>query len=141
MRSRCTVAGVAVALLTLSAPAAFAAPYAGNLGTGTFKGKATFTDYVPDFDQVACAKSKNLPKLPKQNIAGLNLPQYGDQNASSVNCGVVVLVTGPKGSVKVQIVDVNTDGKKGDLNLDKAAFAKIGAINNGIEKISWAVAP
>ncbi|WP_370947167.1 hypothetical protein AB5J62_06320 [Amycolatopsis sp. cg5] len=48
---------------------------------------------------------------------------------------------GPKGSVKVQIVDVDTGGKKGDLNLDKAAFAKIGAINNGIEKISWAVAP
>lgn len=127
--------GVALALATVAAP-----PYAGNLGTATYKGFATFTDdYKPDFNVVACPKSDHLPKLPKQYVTGLNRPQFG-KGDKSPNCGVTVEVTGPKGKFKVLIVDVAEGPKSGDLNLDRAGFAKIADVDDGRVKISWKVA-
>jgi expansin (peptidoglycan-binding protein) len=127
--------GVALAMAGLVAP-----PYAGNLGTATYQGFATFTDdYKPDFNVVACPKSDRLPKLPKQFITGLNRPQFGKSDKSP-NCGVTVEVTGPKGMLKVLIVDVAVGPKSGDLNLDRAGFAKIAKIDDGHVKISWKVA-
>jgi expansin (peptidoglycan-binding protein) len=127
--------GAALALATVAAP-----PYAGNLGTATYQGFATFTDdYKPDFDVVACPKSDHLPKLPKQFVAGLNRPQFG-KGDKSPNCGVTVEVTGPKGKFKVLIVDVAEGTKSGDLNLDRAGFAKIANVDDGRVKISWKVA-
>ncbi|WP_370947086.1 hypothetical protein AB5J62_05900 [Amycolatopsis sp. cg5] len=141
MRVSYAIFAVSAAVLTL-APAAVAAPYAGNLGTATYQGVAKYTTgYTAEWDDVACEKSANLPSLPKGNIAALNLAQYGSEHSSSVNCGVVVQVTGPKGTVKVQIVDAVGGQKKGDLILSKDAFAKIGTVGNGIEKITWSVAP
>lgn len=127
--------GVALAVAALAAP-----PYAGNLGTATYQGFATFTDdYEPDFDVVACPKSDHLPKLPKQFVTGLNRPQFG-KGDKSPNCGVTVEVIGPKGKLKVLIVDVAEGPKPGDLNLDRAGFAKIAKIDDGRVKISWKVA-
>lgn len=133
-------AATAVGAVALAAAGLVAPPYAGNLGTSTYQGKATFTEeYKPDWDKVACPKSENLKTLPKEFIAGLNREQFG-KGDKSPNCGVIIEVTGPKGKFKVQIVDVAEGPKKGDLNLDKAAFAKIADVDDGIVKISWAVA-
>lgn len=127
--------GVALAVAALAAP-----PYAGNLGTATYQGFATFTDdYKPDFNVVACPKSDHLPKLPKQFVTGLNRPQFG-KGDKSPNCGVTVEVTGPKGKLKVLIVDVAEGPKSGDLNLDRAGFAKIAKVDDGRVKITWKVA-
>ena len=137
MLSAATAVGaVALAMAGMAGPA----PFAGNLGTGSFQGKATFTeDYKPDFNVVACPKSDHLKTLPKEFITGLNAPQF-DQPKKNENCGVILEVTGPKGKIKVQIVDRAAGPKKGDLNLDKAAFAKIANVDDGIVKITWQVA-
>lgn len=126
--------------LTAAAIALAAPPYAGNLGTATYQGFATFTDdYKPDFNVVACPKNDHLPKLPKQFVTGLNRPQFG-KGDKSPNCGVTVEVTGPKGKFKVLVVDVAEGPKSGDLNLDRAGFAKIANVDDGRVKISWKVA-
>lgn len=130
-----TATALTAAALALAAP-----PYAGNLGTATYQGFATFTDdYKPDFNVVACPKNDHLPKLPKQFVTGLNRPQFG-KGDKSPNCGVTVEVTGPKGKFKVLVVDVAEGPKSGDLNLDRAGFAKIANVDDGRVKISWKVA-
>lgn len=134
-------AATAVGAVALAMSGMVAAPpYTGNLGTGTYQGKATYTeDYKPDFDVVACPKSDRVKALPKEFITGLNAPQF-DQGKKNENCGVIVEVTGPKGKIKVPVVDRAVGPKKGDLNLDKAAFAKIADVDDGVVKITWAVA-
>lgn len=138
MLSAATAVGaVALAVTGLVAPAA---PYTGNLGTTTYQGKSTYTeDYKPDFNIIACPKSDRLKTLPKTFIAGLNAEQF-DQGKKNENCGVILEVTGPKGKIKVPVVDRAAGPKKGDLNLDKAAFEKIADVDAGVVKITWAVA-
>ena len=68
------------------------------------------------------------------NVAALNKSQYAKSW-----CGQCALVTGPKGSVKVRIVDLCPGCARGDLDLSQQAFTAIAALSAGRVKITWHV--
>jgi expansin len=68
------------------------------------------------------------------NVAAMNKSQYAKSW-----CGQCVLVTGPKGSVKVRIVDLCPGCAHGDLDLSEEAFTSIAALSAGRVKITWHV--
>ncbi|RKP23626.1 RlpA-like double-psi beta-barrel-protein domain-containing protein-containing protein, partial [Syncephalis pseudoplumigaleata] len=72
-------------------------------------------------------------------VAALNAPQYGGlvRSANSPVCGACILVTGPKGKVRVKIVDKCPVCKAGDVDLSEGAFLKIADKDAGRVKISW----
>jgi len=74
-----------------------------------------------------------------QLIAALNAPQMGSypNPNNNPNCGKFAMVHGPKGSVRVQIVDTCPPCAYGSLDLSPAAFAKIADLATGRIKISW----
>lgn len=68
------------------------------------------------------------------NVAALNKSQYAKSW-----CGQCALVTGPRGSVKVRIVDLCPGCAHGDLDLSEQAFTAIAALSAGRVKITWHV--
>ncbi|KAG0165753.1 hypothetical protein DFQ28_008333 [Apophysomyces sp. BC1034] len=72
-------------------------------------------------------------------IAALNAPQMGQAANPNLNpmCGKYAKVTGPKGTVRVKIVDTCPPCKKGSLDLSPAAFIKIADLSAGRVPISW----
>jgi expansin len=68
------------------------------------------------------------------NVAAMNKSQYAKSW-----CGQCVLVTGPKGSVKVRIVDLCPGCAHGDLDLSEEAFTSIATLSAGRVKITWHV--
>jgi expansin (peptidoglycan-binding protein) len=70
------------------------------------------------------------------NVAAMNGSQY-----KKSLCGQCVLVTGPKGMVKVRIVDLCPGCAQGDLDLSKQAFAAISPLSAGRIKIKWHFVP
>jgi expansin (peptidoglycan-binding protein) len=70
------------------------------------------------------------------DVAAMNKSQY---NKSW--CGQCVLVTGPKGSVKVRIVDLCPGCAHGDLDLSEQSFTAIASLSAGRVKITWHVVP
>jgi expansin (peptidoglycan-binding protein) len=67
------------------------------------------------------------------DVAALNAPQWD----GSAPCGACASITGPKGSVKVRIVDLCPECKAGDLDLSPQAFAKLAPLADGRVPISW----
>jgi len=67
-------------------------------------------------------------------VAAMNKSQYAKSW-----CGQCVLVTGPKGTVKVRIVDLCPGCGHGDLDLSEQAFTAIAALSAGRVKITWHV--
>jgi expansin len=67
-------------------------------------------------------------------VAAMNKSQYAKSW-----CGQCVLVTGPKGTVKVRIVDLCPGCSQGSLDLSEQAFAAIAALSAGRVKITWHV--
>ena len=65
-------------------------------------------------------------------VAAMNGSQY-----KKSLCGQCVLVTGPKGMVKVRIVDLCPGCAMGGLDLSESAFAKISPLSAGRVKITW----
>ncbi|MFP2931339.1 expansin EXLX1 family cellulose-binding protein [Pyxidicoccus sp. 3LG] len=66
-------------------------------------------------------------------VAAMNEPQY----ARSAACGQCVDITGPKGSVRVRIVDRCPECDTGHLDLSREAFAKIAEMKDGRVDITW----
>jgi expansin (peptidoglycan-binding protein) len=66
-------------------------------------------------------------------VAAMNKPDYGD----SKWCGACVEVTGPKGTVKVRIVDSCPGCAHGDLDLSPQAFDMIADHAAGRVPIMW----
>ncbi|CAG8525475.1 7860_t:CDS:2 [Gigaspora margarita] len=72
-------------------------------------------------------------------VAAMNAPQYGifaDPGNSPV-CGKCIQVTGPKGTVKVKVVDKCPVCKSGDIDMSSTAFKKIANLDDGRVKITW----
>ncbi|CAF1096660.1 unnamed protein product [Adineta ricciae] len=75
-------------------------------------------------------------------VAALNAPQFdphtpnGNPNKNSL-CNRRMRVQGPSGSVDVAIVDRCPVCKTGDVDLNEAAFAKIGSTSAGRIRIRW----
>lgn len=66
-------------------------------------------------------------------VAAMNTPQYD----GSAACGMCVDVVGPKGNVRVRIVDRCPECDKGHLDLSREAFAKIADMQAGRVDIKW----
>jgi expansin (peptidoglycan-binding protein) len=66
-------------------------------------------------------------------VAAMNTPQY----AGSAACGQCVDIKGPKGNVRVRIVDRCPECESGHLDLSREAFTKIAEMKDGRVNISW----
>lgn len=73
--------------------------------------------------------------LPSNMFAAMNREDYAD----SAMCGAYVEITGPLGSVVVKITDQCPECAKGDIDMSRAAFDKIGKQIDGRVKIRWRV--
>ena len=96
----------------------------------TFTGEATY--YAAD-GTGACGFAASPSDL---MVTAINKSQY----AKSL-CGRCVSVTGPKGTVKVRIVDLCPGCAFGGLDLGAQAFAKISPLSAGRVKITWSFVP
>lgn len=96
--------------------------------TVNYSGEATY--YAAD-GTGACGFKASPSDL---NVAAMNKSQY---NKSW--CGKCVLVTGPKGTVKVRIVDLCPGCANGDLDLSEQSFMAIASLSAGRVKITWHV--
>jgi len=66
-------------------------------------------------------------------VAAMNTPQY----AGSAACGMCVDIQGPKGNVRVRIVDRCPECDTGHLDLSREAFARIAEPRDGRVNITW----
>jgi|GEM_PF-2223446 len=94
----------------------------------SYSGEATY--YAAD-GTGACGGKSSPNDL---NVAAMNKSQY-----KKSWCGQCVLVTGPKGSVKVRIVDLCPGCAHGDLDLSEESFTAIASLSAGRVKITWHV--
>jgi expansin (peptidoglycan-binding protein) len=117
------VAAVTVALVMSAAgnPACAAPP-----GTAKASGKATYFDG---------SKGGNCSFGPPSSdlYVALGPSEY----AAGAACGGYLDVTGPKGTVRVKVVDQCPECEPGHLDLSRAAFARIGAVVDGIIPITY----
>lgn len=72
-------------------------------------------------------------------VAAINKIDYRAGNLA----GAYLKVTGPNGSINVLITDTLADGegKKGDIDLNKKAFAKIEPLVTGRMTVTWEIIP
>jgi len=96
----------------------------------TFSGEATY--YAAD-GTGACGFKATPNDL---MVAAMNKAQY-----KKSLCGQCIAVTGPKGTVKVRIVDLCPGCSMGDVDLSKQAFAAIAALSAGRIDITWNFVP
>ncbi len=114
------MAAVSVALvMAASGSPACAAPVAGS-------GRATYFDGSKGGNCSYGPPSTNL-------YVALGPQEYAAGSA----CGGYIDVKGPKGSVRVKVVDQCPECEKGHLDLSQAAFARIGNVADGIIPISY----
>ncbi len=95
-----------------------------------FSGEATY--YAAD-GTGACGFKASPNDL---MVAAMNKAQY-----KKSLCGQCIAVTGPKGTVKVRIVDLCPGCSMGDVDLSKQAFGAVGALSAGRIKITWHFVP
>lgn len=67
------------------------------------------------------------------NVAAMNKADY----AESATCGTCLALKGPKGSVRVRIVDQCPECKPGDVDMHPSAFDQIADRSAGRVKIDW----
>ncbi|ORE05822.1 hypothetical protein BCV72DRAFT_275718 [Rhizopus microsporus var. microsporus] len=103
----------------------------GSKGGQSFSGDGTY--YTPSLGSCGLTNSE------KDLVAALNAPQMNNPANPNLNpiCGKYINVHGPKGSVRVKIVDTCPPCKVGDVDLSPAAFGKIGNFVDGRIPISW----
>lgn len=105
-------------------------------GTGfnssnTKSGEGTYYNQA-DFGLGNCGfESVNTPFY-----AALNSTDYAGSDA----CGAILEVTGPKGTVNVQVVDSCPECAPGDVDLSPDAFAQIADLSAGRVPITWRIA-
>ncbi|WP_199728782.1 expansin EXLX1 family cellulose-binding protein [Corallococcus sp. CA053C] len=66
-------------------------------------------------------------------VAAMSPDHYDDSAA----CGACVDIVGPKGTVRVRIVDSCPDCEKDHLDLSREAFAKVAEMKDGRVDITW----
>jgi expansin (peptidoglycan-binding protein) len=112
------VVSVALVMAASGAPAC-AAPVSGS-------GRATYFDGSKGGNCSFGPPSTNL-------YVALGPAEY----QAGAACGGYIDVKGPKGSVRVKVVDQCPECEKGHLDLSQAAFARIGNVSEGIIPITY----
>ncbi|WP_214109472.1 expansin EXLX1 family cellulose-binding protein [Acrocarpospora catenulata] len=82
---------------------------------------------------------------PASPLGNCSLPDPGplfasvstDEYAGSAACGGYLDITGPRGSVRVQVVDRCPGCRRGELDLSRAAFARIGDLRAGVVPVAY----
>jgi expansin (peptidoglycan-binding protein) len=126
----CTVAVLLFGPSTGGACAAYrpSAALAQPPGTGAQSGKATY------YTLASGGGNCSYVGPPADNLyVALGPNEY----AAAAACGGYLDVTGPKGTVRVKVVDQCPECAAGHLDLSKDAFARIGAIPAGIIPITY----
>ena len=119
-------AAVAVTLAVRggAAPACAAPP----VGGATHSGKATF------YDSEGAGGNCSRPAAPADRMyVALGPSEY----ASGASCGGFLDVTGPRGTVRVLVMDQCPECAPGHLDLSAAAFARIADPVQGVVKVSY----
>jgi expansin (peptidoglycan-binding protein) len=115
---------VGVALLLQNGGSACAAPPS----TTTSSGKATF------YDLAGGTGNCSFPSAPADDLfVALSPSQY----ASAASCGSYIDVTGPKGKVRVKVIDSCPECPVGHLDLSRTAFKKIADEVQGVVPIKY----
>ncbi|KAH8551783.1 hypothetical protein BGW37DRAFT_528595 [Umbelopsis sp. PMI_123] len=72
-------------------------------------------------------------------IVALNLPQYGNQNSVSKNCGRYVTIKGKKGTARAKVADCCAScPKKGQLDMTQKLFKEVvGSLSIGESTVTW----
>lgn len=113
-----------VAMLLQNTGAACAAPPS----TSAKSGKATFYDLGSGMGNCS------FPSAPADDLfVALGPAEY----SSAAACGTYLDVTGPKGKVRVKVIDSCPECAAGHLDLSRTAFKKIGAEVDGIIPITY----
>jgi expansin (peptidoglycan-binding protein) len=102
----------------------------GELGSlfGTQDGLITF------YDADGTGNCGFAPSPENLDVAAMNIGQYLD----SAVCGACVEIEGPKGNLRVRIVDSCPDcPDKGHLDLSREAFAKLANPDDGRVNVRW----
>jgi len=115
---------VGVALILQNGGSACASPPA----TSAHSGKATFYDL--DGGTPNCS----YPAAPDDDLfVALGPSEY----SSAAACGTYLDITGPKGKVRVKVIDKCPECDAGHLDLSRTAFKKIGAESAGVIPITY----
>ncbi|RKP08107.1 RlpA-like double-psi beta-barrel-protein domain-containing protein-containing protein [Thamnocephalis sphaerospora] len=98
-------------------------------------GKGDGTYYDPGVGLSSCEWNYTNSDM----VAAMNVHQFGDfaRPANSPVCGACIKVTGPKGTVRVKVIDKCPVCKKGDVDLSESAFLLIADKDHGRVPISW----
>jgi expansin (peptidoglycan-binding protein) len=116
--------GVALLLANTATGACAAVPTAGT----THKGKATF------YDMGGGTGNCSFPAVPADDLfVALGETEY----AGAAACGSYLDVTGPKGTVRVKVVDSCPPCTPGHLDLSRTAFGRIADHVTGIVGVTW----
>jgi expansin (peptidoglycan-binding protein) len=115
---------VGLALLLQNGGSACASPPA----TSAHSGKATF------YDLGGGGGNCSFPSAPADDLFVALGP---DQYSSGAACGTYLDVTGPKGKVRVKVIDSCPECAAGHLDLSRTAFKKIGAEVAGVIPITY----
>ena len=96
----------------------------------TYSGEGTFYDGVAGSSSGNCS----LPVAQGDFLhCALNNINYDGSNA----CGACITVTGPKGSVTLQVVDRCPECASGDVDMTEEAFSQIADVIDGRVPITW----
>jgi expansin (peptidoglycan-binding protein) len=115
---------VGVALILQNGGSACASPPA----TSAHSGKATFYDLDGGIGNCS------YPDAPDDDLfVALGPSEYSNAAA----CGTYLDVTGPKGKVRVKVIDKCPECDTGHLDLSRTAFKKIGAESAGVIPITY----
>jgi expansin (peptidoglycan-binding protein) len=115
---------IGIALLLQNGGSACAAPPA----TSAHSGKATY------YDLGGGTGNCSFPPAPADDLFVALGP---DQYAAAAACGTYLDVTGPKGKVRVKVIDSCPECAAGHLDLSRTAFKRIGAEIDGIIPITY----
>ncbi|WP_445338587.1 expansin EXLX1 family cellulose-binding protein [Clavibacter sp. CFBP 8614] len=118
---------IAIAGLSAVAPAGSASAVAAG------SGRATHYSLGPDGNPTN--GNCSLPAIPANRLYVAVGP---DDYAGSAACGTYLDVTGPKGTVRVEVADQCPECEHGHLDLSEEAFRAIGDYDAGIIPISYA---
>jgi expansin len=119
------VVGVALLVQTGAGPACAAPP------TGARKGKATF------YDMGGGTGNCSFPSLPGDDLfVALGDAEY----AGAAACGMYLDVTGPKGTVRVKVVDSCPPCAPRHIDLSRTAFGRIADHVTGVVPVTYRAA-
>jgi expansin (peptidoglycan-binding protein) len=119
---------IGAALLLQNGGSACAAALAAPPGTTAKSGKATF------YDMAGGTGNCSLPTIPADGLfVALGPAEYSGAAA----CGTYLDVTGPKGKVRVKVIDSCPECAAGHIDLSRKAFKKIANEIDGIVPVKY----